>query len=106
MLDAPVRVLPQHCVLPIVPHATDLPRLVADLYVQALQAVVMMVEMVMMVLGTLDMPFHHIPLGFSRAEVQHGPTTHPESLVLRLPAVTPHADFKAVVMLALANRAR
>lgn len=108
MLDASLGILPQHCILPIAAHATNLSRLVPDLYVQALQAVVMMVEMVMMlvVLGTLDMPFHCIPLSFSCAKVQRGPTTHPESLMLRLSALTPRTDFKAVLILALSNRAR
>lgn len=58
----------------------------------------------MVVLGALDMPFHGVPFGISRAEVQHGSSAHPEPLVLRLPALAPGADFKAVVMLAFPNR--
>lgn len=95
--------LPQHGVLAVAAHATNLARLVADLHVQALEAMVV-VEVVMVVLGALDMSFHGVPLCISRGEVQHGPTTHPEPLVLRLPALAPGADFKAVVMLTFPNR--
>lgn len=95
--------LPQHGVLAVAAHATNLARLVADFHVQALEAVVV-VEVVMVVLGALDMPFHGVPLGISCAEVQHGPSAHPKPLVLRLPALAPGADFKAVVMLAFPYR--
>lgn len=96
--------LPQHGVLAVAAHATNLARLVADFHVQALEAVVVVVEVVVVQLGALDMPFHSVPLGISRAEVQHGPSAHPKPLVLRLPALAPGADFKAVVMLAFPNR--
>lgn len=96
--------LPQHGVLAVAAHTANLPRLVADFHVQALEAVVVVVEVVMVVLGALDMPFHGVPLGISCAEVQHGPSAHPKPLVLRLPALAPGADFKAVVMLAFSYR--
>lgn len=77
--------------------------LVADLHVQALKAVVVEVVMVV-VLGALDVSFDCVPLRISCGEVQHGPSTHPEPFVLRLPALAPGADFKAVVMFAFPNR--
>lgn len=61
--------LPQHGVLAVAAHATNLARLVADFHVQALEAVVVVVEVVVVQLGALDMPFHSVPLGISRAEV-------------------------------------
>lgn len=94
--------LPQHGILAVAAHATNLARLIADLHFQALEAVVV-VEMVMVVLGALDVSFDGVPLRISCGKVQHGPSTHPQPFVLRLPALTPGANFKAVVMLAFPN---
>lgn len=91
--------LPQHGVLAVAAHATNLARLVTDLHVQALEAAVVL-------LGALDVSFDGVPLRISCGEVQHGPSAHPEPFVLRLPALAPGADFKAVVMFAFPNRTR
>ncbi|KAL0184064.1 hypothetical protein M9458_019760, partial [Cirrhinus mrigala] len=86
-----------HGVLAVAAHTTNLARLIPDLHVQTLDAVVVVVQVVVVVMGALDVSFHGVPLRLSCGEVQHGPSAHPKPFVLWLPALTPRPNFKAVV---------